>query len=415
MLFWIITTGEQIPNIDGNNIRKWRSYNLTEKLLEKGHEVIRWSSTFDHSQKTFRYLEDTEIKISDKYIVRLLHGCGYKKNISLKRIKDHAKVADKFMAWGKNSQKPDLILCSFPTIELAEKAVIFGKENNIPVILDIRDLWPDIFLEVLPKIMRIPLRLILSPLFFKTKTALRNATTLIGITESIVKWGYNKNNKKNIDFKSKSFPLGYTPFKYKKKDINIAQFAKIIDKPYNHEISYICFIGSMGKMINFKIINELCELISSKNLKLHLIMCGGGEMLQFLPTSLIESKNITFTGWIGSLEIANILNFSSIGFLPYFEREDFLLSIPNKISEYMSAGLPIVSTLGGEVAKLLEEKSIGFYETKASKIIEKIMVLLNNKDKYLEFSKKSKSEFSLSFDADIIYNNMADYLISFSK
>ena len=49
---------------------------------------------------------------------------------------------------------PDLILSSIPTSELSLEATKLGKKNNIPVILDIRDLWPDVFLDVLPNFFR---------------------------------------------------------------------------------------------------------------------------------------------------------------------------------------------------------------------------------------------------------------------
>lgn len=415
MLFWIITTGEQIPIIDGENIRKWRSYNLTEKLLEKGHDVVRWTSTFDHSQKTHRFAKNTEIKISEKYIVRLVHGCGYTKNISFKRLRDHRQIAEQFMAWTKKVQKPDLILCSFPTIELSEKATKYGIENNIPVILDVRDLWPDIFIEFCPKYIHGIAKLLLYPLFFKTKKAFKNATSLVGITKGIVAWGWQKKNINKSEGNFKVFPLGYKPFIYENQDVNIENFAKVLGKPFDTQLTYVCFIGTMGKMVNFEIINDLETLITINNLKIHLLMCGDGEMLKLIPDSLRKSPNITFTGWIGAKEISNVLNFSKIGFLPYFQREDFLLSIPNKVAEYMSAGLPIISTLGGEVAKLLKEESIGYFETDPIKILERIVFLTNNEYEYLRYSTQSREKFISIFDANTIYDKMAEFLILYSN
>ena len=61
--------------------------------------------------------------------------------------------------------RPDLILCSYPTIELSVEAVRYGRTHGIPVVLDVRDLWPDIVLDLLPTILRSPGRVALTRLF----------------------------------------------------------------------------------------------------------------------------------------------------------------------------------------------------------------------------------------------------------
>ena len=51
----------------------------------------------------------------------------------------------------KYDLKPDIILTSIPSIELSKVAVKYANKFNIPIVLDIRDLWPDVFFEILPK------------------------------------------------------------------------------------------------------------------------------------------------------------------------------------------------------------------------------------------------------------------------
>ena len=72
----------------------------------------------------------------------------------MSRILDNNLVAAKFKNLAsKEKILPDLILSSIPTSELSLEATKLGRKNNIPVILDIRDLWPDVFLDVLPKFL----------------------------------------------------------------------------------------------------------------------------------------------------------------------------------------------------------------------------------------------------------------------
>jgi hypothetical protein len=53
MKVWILQTGEPLP-IDANGLRPMRAMNLTKSLIDHGHEVILWSSNFDHFSKSHR-------------------------------------------------------------------------------------------------------------------------------------------------------------------------------------------------------------------------------------------------------------------------------------------------------------------------------------------------------------------------
>ena len=50
---------------------------------------------------------------------------------------------------------------------------------------------------------------------------------------------------------------------------------------------------------------------------------------------------------------------SAVCIAPYIEREDFLMSIPNKIAEYLCAGVPVLTSLLGVSGTLLEKNQCG--------------------------------------------------------
>jgi hypothetical protein len=148
---WLVKLGETLP-IGTNKKRLLRTGLLAEILAKEGHEVTYWCSTFDHFNKENRFAEDTEIETEEGYRLKLLNGKAYLKNVSIDRLINHRQIAKKFKEQiYKEGNKPDLILTSIPTVELAYECVKFGKKFDIPVLLDIRDLWPDIFFqELLP-------------------------------------------------------------------------------------------------------------------------------------------------------------------------------------------------------------------------------------------------------------------------
>lgn len=80
-----------------------------------------------------------------------MHGPGYSKNVSLSRVRHNRILARTFQKQICQSQpQPDVLFACLPIPELAEKATLYGQERQIPVIVDVRDEWPDLYLTVFP-------------------------------------------------------------------------------------------------------------------------------------------------------------------------------------------------------------------------------------------------------------------------
>src|SRR5439155_9149672 len=149
MRVWLITVGEPLP-VDGTGDRPYRTGLLARFLIEAGHEVLWWSSTLDHIRKRLRAPESVSLDVEDKLRLVLLHGMPYRRNVSISRLINHIGIAREFERLAPAQPRPDIIVCSLPTLELSDAATRFGGEHGIPVVLDVRDLWPDIFVDVLP-------------------------------------------------------------------------------------------------------------------------------------------------------------------------------------------------------------------------------------------------------------------------
>nr|MZG82429.1 glycosyltransferase WbuB [Photobacterium lucens] len=62
MNIWLVMSGEPL-SLHGE--RPHRVGILSEMLVEKGHHVTWWTTTFDHQKKDFLFKETTEINVSD--------------------------------------------------------------------------------------------------------------------------------------------------------------------------------------------------------------------------------------------------------------------------------------------------------------------------------------------------------------
>ena len=85
---------------------------------------------------------------------------------------------------------------------------------------------------------------------------------------------------------------------------------------------------------------------------------------------------------------------------------------PNKTFTYLAAGIPLISSYVGELAKEIEKEGFGlnYKYNDPNSLLEKIRVIKNNPTLYKEMSIKARSVFREKFDSKKIYEDFADYI-----
>ena len=413
MLIWLITIGEPLP-IDGAKDRLHRSGVLANLLVSEGHEVIWWTSTFDHARKKQRFNIDTSIEISDFFNIKLLHSVNYKKNMSINRIINHYAIAHKFLKLARLESKPDIILCSFPTIELSLAATKYGKERNVPVVIDIRDLWPDLIIDLFPKKIKWFIKIILFVFFKNTRKVFRECSSIIGISDGYLQWGLSyAGRKRNIN--DAVFPLCY-----KKPIVTDKQIknAKIVLRNIGVDSSkIICwFIGMFGKTYNLSTVIDAAHQLDIQGINnVQFVLSGDGENYSKWFKQAKGLSNVIFTGWIDFSQLAYLMSVGDIGLAAYAEGAP--QGLPNKIFEYLCAGIPILSSLKGETEALLSSNGCGLTYNAADTedFLEKLFILINNKDLRKKMSSNSVSLFKRCYSTDKVYACMINFLEGIAK
>ena len=401
---WLITVGESLPI--GNN-KIWKTAMLA-KLLSENNNVIRWTSSFDHQQKEYLCNKNVKVKITDKWSRYFLHSeTPYYKNVSFSRIKNHREVAYNFEQEAQKTPVPELIYCSFPTIELAFSAVRYGEKNNIPVIVDVRDLWPDIFLDLMPSFIQSLGKLLLKKSLNKTAYIFKKAYGITGVSKKYLDFGLKYANREKTN-RDGVFPLGYedgAKLKFGEKDLEELKHLKIDPNKIN-----VWFVGSFGKTYDLSLIIKAANKISKKHPDVNFIFTGDGENMSKWKKEANALKNIIFTGWGGKKEIQYLSENSNIGLMAYAKGAP--QGLPNKLFEYMASGLPILSSLQTETKDLLEDEQIGltYLADSSESFIIELEKLLLNVNELQEMAKRSRQVFENNFRSEIIYKNLTEYI-----
>ena len=122
--------------------------------------------------------------------------------------------------------------------------------------------------------------------------------------------------------------------------------------------------------------------------------------------------NVILPGWVDGPALQMIMKRSFLGLTPYRNRSNFVENLPNKFLEYLSQGLPILSSLGGYSRQLLEEAGVGlFYQEKdPSGLAHAVGRLLAAPQERAAMGRSARKLYENRFRADVVYGNLADLL-----
>ena len=411
---WLITVGENLP-LPQSKSRLLRTAVLAERLQREGHTVTWWSSTFDHMGKKHWFPEETDYEVLPNYRLILLHGDAYQKNVSLSRIRNHRQVAQGFAQRAIYEPKPDVIFCSLPTLELCAEATRYAKTYKVPIAFDIRDLWPDALTDVAPKWARPFSKLLLASQFAEAGFALRNSDGIVGISESYLDWGLRyagrargENGKYDV-----VLPLGYRPAQKPAlaSEEREKTSAKTLEGMGIAPDRFVCwFVGMFGRTYDLSTVIQAARSLEKTHSKVLFVLSGDGEFADSLKAEASGLSNILFTGWVNTEQIACLSERAQVGLMAYALGAP--QSLPNKLFEYLSAGIPILTSLKGETSALLEKYHCGlvYSSQQPESLVESVLRLASNSVEHAAMSKNALCLFQTQFAEEIIYGGLVDYL-----
>lgn len=413
MHIWTIKIGEPLP---GENVRLMRTGMISRELAARGATVTWWVSTFSHNHPAKEYVGEPgeQRNVGNRFNLRFVHGPPYQNNVSLARILNHRALARDFRTQARALRKPDLIFCSYPPIEIADEATRYGAEFGIPVIVDVRDLWPEAFLDLTP-LPRSLMRLALAPMFTSARRTLARATSLTAITEPFLQRSLALAGREPIA-KDQVIHLAYEQISAPRTQQNQAmKFWHEHGLRFDGSQKIACFFGNLSNLPDLSTpLSALPFLSPPLDKSFKMVICGSGEKLSWLQKEAKQQPQLVVPGRVGQAEIQVLMDHAHLGLLIYPNRDDLLISYPNKFGEYLSGSLPILSTLDGLSGDLLRKQNIGATSPSGepSKFARQIETMLGNAANYANMQANARRVYSERFDANQVYGELAERLLS---
>ncbi len=394
----IIANYGPTPNTKSND----RIVTILNLLIKQGFDVELISTSFQHSTKKQKQIDEDIIQ-QLPYKYTMVYESGYLKNVSLKRVYSHSTAAKNLSKYLNERKKPDLIYTVTTSTAFAYAATKYVKKNDIKLVIDVRDIWPEVFKIVVKN--KFLYNLIFHRQKKKANAIYAAADGIIGVSQTYVDRALSVNNKAKTAF---SVFLGTQLDRfdeYADEDMTIKPKGEL----------WVAYIGTLGHSYNLNDIIDAFEILKNKGLtKIKFKVLGDGPLKDNFITRA-ENKGIEceFLGRLPYPQMVKYLTNCDIAVNPIIDQSS--ASIINKVGDYAAARLPIINTQPDkEYRQLVQEYRIGFNCNNGDieSIAEKIEFLYNDREQRVEMGENNRRLAEEKFDRNKTYPQIVELIKS---
>lgn len=330
-----------------------RSACLVESLREAGHEVVLWTSTFSHQERRHLFVQNTVLRPAHGVEIRLVHSPGYRSNVGMQRIVDHSRLALRMQRLMAHEPIPDAAFVGFPPIETAAAVIRFLKQRNVPVLLDVKDQWPEVFMRAVPDRLRLVGGAALAPYFRFRDYSFTRADGISSISAQFLEWALQV-AKRPAGSHDTVVPLTTRMPAPSSEQAERAggwwDSIGVVDDGRPRAV----YIGALTESVDWSAVVDAAERSGFQ-----IVVAGNGPFRSNLERAAEDTPSLVVPGPVDRIQGHVLYGRSTIGLAPYVARDGFDLSIPNKIYDYLAHGLPVVCGPGTPVADLVAVERVG--------------------------------------------------------
>lgn len=302
---------------------------------------------------------------------------------------------------GQNLKKKyDCIFVYEPSpITVGIPAICVSRKQKIPYYFWVQDLWP----ESLTAAGNIQSPLVLKFFDEMTRKIYHRAEKVLvqsnGFKEYILNQGIPANK---IVF----YPN--TTEDYYRSTLPLPEYQKLLPNGFT-----ITFAGNLGEAQSLPTLLQAAKILKDKNLSdIKWVFLGDGRQKKAVETYINENQLSDTVFLLGSFSGEKMPEFfacSDVLVASLKKDKIFRLTIPSKIQSYLACGRPILASLDGEGAKIINESESGF-----SSPAEDGQALADNAEKMYRLTAAERQKmgenaikyFKKEFERDMLLNKL---------
>jgi glycosyltransferase involved in cell wall biosynthesis len=340
---------------------KERGYNITVLTGKPNYPVGKYFDGYSWFAKNFEIWEGIKIYRSNLF----LRGNGNSINLFLNYFS--FAIFSIFKLYSIKSSFDKIFIFAPSPVTIAIPGIVASKIYKAKSILWVHDLWPE--------------SVIISG-------GIKNKL-IINLIDKMVRLIYN--NVDEILIQSEGFRSFIGKQVTGKKIIYYPFYAESFYKLENPESKYLnelpqgfklLFAGNIGESQSFQTLLDAAKVLKKSNLPISWIVFGEGRMKDFVMKEIINNgleRNFILKGAYPPKEMPKYFCCVDGLILSLKKSEIFAITIPGKLQSYLACGKPIIGSLDGIGAQIINDSKCGF-SSKAESVedlVEAILKLYN--------------------------------------
>ncbi len=225
-------------------------------------------------------------------------------------------------------------------------AVLMARLKSMPLVLWVQDLWPESL----------------------SATGYVKDSRVLAVVAWVVRYIYRRTD--SILMQSEAFrapiaalssegaPLRYFPNAWVSQEDAVAGVAPGMDELVADVAAgfSVVFAGNLGKAQALDTVLDAAELLQRRGLAVRFFLVGSGSVSDWLASQVQERglRNVVLPGRFSAQSMAPLYAAASALLVSLRDEPIFGYTIPSKVQGYLAAGRPIVASINGEGARIVE-------------------------------------------------------------
>ncbi len=327
-----------------------RSYEMARRMVLAGHEVLMITSERKGRLSAKAKWYQTEEAGIQVYWTPVLYGnhMGYHRR--LKSFFQYAWRAARKAA----SLEADIIFATSTPLTIALPAVYASRRRKIPLVFEVRDLWPELPIAV--GALSNPLAVAAAR--WMERFAYRNSNSVVTLSSEVktgvLKTGYPENrvsvipNSCDLELFDVDPALG---------DELRKRYHWLLDRPL------VVYIGTFGIINGVDYLARLAAAVRNIDFEIRFVAIGGGkeeDKLRRVAEELaVLNQNFFIFGRIPKNEVPIWLSAADIPTSLFINLKEMWSNSANKFFDALAAGKPVAINYGGWQEDLIRETGTG--------------------------------------------------------
>ena len=303
--------------------------------------------------------------------------------------------------------KQDVIIITSPPLFIAISAIIFSKVRRVPVVFEIRDLWPESAIDT----GVVSNKLIIKLAYWLEKVSYKNATLINVLTPA---FRDTLINKKGIS----SEKIIYIP---NGADFNISDELLLANDKCNLREKYnlqdkfvIIYVGAHGVANCLGQVLDTAKLMTDTNV-VFVLIGNGMEKPMLVKRAKVENiQNIIFIDSVPKVDVFKYILNSNMGMSVLKKVDTFKTVYSNKTFDYFACKKPVLMLIDGVSRELVESARAGSYvePENPQEFSSKIREYINDKSRIVIEGENGYNYAKSNFDRAVLSEKYINHIKS---